>query len=116
MAQDQLDIFNISEPAARNSDPWTSHAAAEAFPSGRKTDRLRVLLTHAANPAGLTDFELASLVGRQQTSAGKRRGELMAQGYILPTEGHRPAPSGSAAIVWRITETGLALARLIARR
>ena len=112
---DQFDIFD-TQPAARNSDPWTSHAAAEAFPGKRKIDRLRVLFAHAANPNGLTDFELGVLVGRQQTSAGKRRGELMAQGYILPTEGHRPAPSGSSAIVWRITETGLALARLMARR
>lgn len=113
---DQLDIFDLAQPAARNSDPWTSHAAAEAFPSGRKNDRLRVLFAHGANPDGLTDFELAVLVGRQQTSAGKRRGELMAQGYILPTDTHRPAPSGSAAIVWKITETGLALARLMIDR
>ena len=76
----------------------------------------RVLLAHAANPDGLTDFELASLVRGQQNSAGKRRGELMAQGYILRTEGRRPAPSGSTAIVWKITETGLALAELMIER
>jgi hypothetical protein len=46
---------------------------------------------HDANPDGLTDFELGAMVGRQQTSAGKRRGELRDLGYIEETALRRQA-------------------------
>jgi len=47
-------------------------------------------------------------MGRQQTSAGKRRGELRDAGYIEDGLMRRPAPSGSMAIVWCITAKGRA--------
>jgi hypothetical protein len=87
---------------ARVTDPETSHAAAERDPIQRERDRDRALFyLQAAYPDGLTDFELGELMQRQQTSAGKRRGELRDQGLVRPTEKRRPAPSGSAAIVWQ---------------
>jgi hypothetical protein len=97
-------------PRARATDPWTSQDAA----LGSKANDLRlVLAAHARHPHGLTDFELAELVHRQQTSAGKRRGELRDDGLIEATADARPAPSGKRAIVWRITPSGLALYRLV---
>ena len=92
---------------ARKTDPDTSLFAAVRDPHRRARDRLRVLMVHSIHPAGLTDFELAELVKRQQTSAGKRRGELRDKGLIAATKLRRPAPSGSLAIVWQITESGL---------
>lgn len=89
-------------PGARNSDPETSHRAAARDPDRKMRDRTAVLRAHYEHPDGLTDFELAEIVGRQQTSAGKRRGELRDMGLIEATELRRPAPSGSPAIVWRI--------------
>lgn len=59
----------------------------------------------------LTDFELAEKVGRQQTSAGKRRGELVAEGYVEASGEKRPAPSGALSMVWRATDAGRAKAR-----
>jgi hypothetical protein len=94
-------------PGARDTDPATSHAAAARSPSTRDIDRIRVLLVHDSHPRGLTDFELGAMVGRQQTSAGKRRGELRDMGYIADGGERRPAPSGSSAIVWRITVLGI---------
>jgi hypothetical protein len=91
---------------ARTIDPETSHQAALRHPTSRARDLGMVLAAHRAHPDGLTDFELAALVGRQQTSAGKRRGELRDMSLIEATELRRPAPSGSPAIVWRITERG----------
>jgi hypothetical protein len=108
------DLFSWAERAARRSDPHTSHKAARRTPSLRARDRRRVLLTHALNPHGLTDFELADRVGRQQTSAGKRRGELRDFGYIEETDRTRPAPSGASAIVWRVTPAGIAVAAIYA--
>lgn len=87
-------------PTYRLDDPDTSQEAGKMVPEVRVTDRQRALLAHQAHPDGLTDFELAELMGRQQTSAGKRRGELAAQGLIRDSGRRRPAPSGAKAIVW----------------
>ena len=106
-AVSQLDLFG---PGARTTDPETSHLAAGKSPSLRASDRRKALLVHAAHPSGLTDFELGRLMQRQQTSAGKRRGELRDGGLIEQTDLRRPAPSGSSAIVWRITDAGAAMA------
>jgi hypothetical protein len=75
---------------------------------GRNTDRRKALAALvAAGDDGLTDFELAARLSRQQTSSGKRRGELRDLGLVADTGRRRPAPSGSAAIVWAITPLGL---------
>lgn len=68
--------------SARNTDPATSHLAAAANALIRAHDQREALLTHARHPTGLTDFELATIMRRQQTSAGKRRGELRDAGLI----------------------------------
>ena len=85
----------------RATDPDTSRAAAIDARVNADTHRARVLgALHAAGTDGLTDFELADRLGLQQTSAGKRRGELRDAGLVVDSGRKRPAPSGSAAIVW----------------
>ncbi len=102
------DLFEFAseQPAARNTDPDTSHDAAKAHPNIRARDRMLTLREHLRHPDGLTDFELAANLGRQQTSLGKRRGELRDAGLIYDTGIRRPAPSGSPAIVWALTDEG----------
>lgn len=95
---------------ARRTDPDTSRAAAARSPATRRADCIEVLRIHAKYQDGLTDFELAHIMRRQQTSAGKRRGELRDLGLIAPTDLRRPAPSGSPSIVWKITADGIATA------
>ena len=85
----------------RTSDPSTSKEAAAGASVNAAKLRARCLEVLRAHPAGLTDFQLADLVGSQQTSAGKRRGELVAQGLVRNSGERRPSPSGAAAIVWR---------------
>lgn len=88
--------------AARLTDPETSRLAAEARPEGKATDRETVLdLLRTVWPAGLTDYELADRMGRQQNSVGKRRSELTKAGLVEWAGTHRPAPSGSPCRVWR---------------
>lgn len=96
------------EPRARLTDPSTSHEAA--VDASKRSPRHRVLAarTLAAHPEGLTDFQLAEKTGLQQTSIGKRRGELMAAGLVEDAGTKRSAPSGSMATVWRLTEAGRA--------
>jgi hypothetical protein len=93
-------------PNARRTDPDTSHKAAQRVSSRGSWDRRAALVAHRNNPAGLTDFELGDLIGRQQTSAGKRRGELRDLGLVCDSGARRASPSGSSAIVWIITEAG----------
>ena len=102
-ARPTRDLGDFS-PLARNSDPVTSHDAAALAGLTAGSLRWRCLEVLAAGP--LTDFELADQVERQQTSAGKRRGELVAAGLVVATDVKRPAPSGALAIVWAITDLG----------
>lgn len=89
---------------ARTTDPETSHIAGA---TDRLTDRERALAILRRYPAGLTDHELADLMGRIQTSAGKRRHELMRDGLVENSGLRRLSPSGSPAIVWRAVATHL---------
>lgn len=94
-------------PAARASDPHTSHAAARD--AGRRAPVLRnrcLAALRAAGERGMTDFELAAAVCSQQTSAGKRRGELVKLGLVEYAGCKRQSPSGSDAMVWRVVEMG----------
>lgn len=104
MPDGQLDLFVPPGTSARRTDPTTSHQAAADARTNATTHRARVLATLRAHPEGLTDFELAAILGLQQTSAGKRRGELRDAGQVCDSGARRPSPSGSSAIVWRTIE------------
>lgn len=90
-------------PAVRVNDPDTCQEPSEFRMS---KGRLLALAAHVSHPDGLTDFELAEHTGKAQTSIGKRRGELAHAGLIVATTERRPSPSGSPAIVWRLTPLG----------
>jgi hypothetical protein len=108
--RDPLDFLSSTFDSffgARTTDPETSHEAAEINHAVRRRDRWEVLRTHYDHAQqGLTDFELANITRRQQTSVGKRRGELRDLNLIEQTDMRRPSPSGATAIVWRITDAG----------
>lgn len=113
---DQMNLLDWQPPAARHSDPETSQMAADRAALGASYGRLQVLGHLLCGP--LTDFELAEKTGRQQTSCGKRRGECVDHGLVAPVfdaQGaavKRPAPSGSLARVWAITDEGREFYRL----
>jgi hypothetical protein len=111
-----MDLLDLMQaPAARNSDPSTSHAAAQKAELHATENRLAVLRCLSIKP--MTDFELAAELNRQQTSCGKRRGECRDHGLVqIALDGRgeevkRPAPSGSMALVWEITQAGLEFLR-----
>lgn len=109
MSQLALDL------TARVTDPITSHLAGQPRPA-RITDRDRALAALArAGERGLTDFELADRIGRVPTSSGKRRLELQRLGLVENAGTTRPSPTGSAALVWRITDAGQRAADTLAR-
>lgn len=96
---DELTLF----PDVRALDPSTSvGAAVENRPRRPKHREMVLAALRDAGPNGLTDFEIGSTVGLQQTSAGKRRLDLQRDGPVEPVVGkRRPSPSGAAAQVWR---------------
>lgn len=96
----QLSLDDLGPPRARTSDPDTSHEAARYTEPRANTNRALALRVLREHPDGLTDFELAELTGLQQTSIGKRRGELRDGGFVRDTGRRRRAPSGAMAIVW----------------
>lgn len=100
----------FTPPTARKTDPETSHEAAHTvFASPGRVVAMKLLRLAPA-----TDFELAEASGMQQTSIGKRRHECMSAGLVRPLlckDGQkmtRPTPSGASAIVWEITDAGVA--------
>jgi hypothetical protein len=106
-----LDEYMAQQPRTRTGDWSTSLDAAAAV--SLSDGRLLALKTLYTHPAGLTDFELAAKTGRQQTSIGKRRGELASVGLVEVLRDEedwpikRPAPSGALALVWVITAAGV---------
>lgn len=97
---DELRPLEFEPPRARTTDPGTSWRAARGVDGN--TDRRRAYDALAAAPEGLTDFELGDRIGRQQTSAGKRRLELQRAGLVEWSGEVRPSPSGAHARVWRL--------------
>lgn len=93
------------DPAVRVNDPDTCVAPDEFKMSAGRALALDALARHAD---GLTDFDLAAITGKAQTSIGKRRGELAKAGLVIATTERRASPSGSPAIVWKVTPQGVA--------
>lgn len=87
-------------------------AAAENRPR-RGTQRWLVLEALAARPDA-TDFELAAHAHLRENSASKRRLELVRLGFAEFAGCYRLAPSGSKAMVWRVTDAGVAYWRAVA--
>jgi hypothetical protein len=102
MSVEQLsldDLPSLPAPVARRTDPPTSWMAARLAEPRSGTNRaLALALLRERGPQ--TDFELATASGLQQTTIGKRRGELVAAGFVRATDLRRRSPSGAWAIVW----------------
>lgn len=127
---DQLAI-DFAAPAARRTDPETSHGAAViALHRASAHRRLAFDTIAAAGANGLTDFELAEKTGVAQTSIGKRRGDLEKAGLVevlleacAPSTrwplGVRPvtrlSPSNTPARVYVLTYDGRAAAADLAK-
>ena len=102
--------LSFDDPCARLTDPVTSHEAARSVAPRAGTDRAKVLQTLLDAGQPITDFKLAELLGRAQTSVGVRRGELTRQG-LVEAAGIGTSPSQSKCITWRLTVEGRRVAQ-----
>ena len=100
MNTDNLALIFDSARLARNTDPDTSHLAAETASVRGPNQRLKVW--EALNTLGeATDYELSIACGILRSSAGKRRQELLELGLVESTGRRRATDTGSSSIVWR---------------
>ena len=95
---------------SRTNDRDTARIAGQrANLTDGQTKVLKALA--GAGSRGLLDHDHERLCGLIPTSAGKRRLELMQMGLVVDS-GHRRATStGTAAIVWVLTDAGRQVAR-----
>lgn len=105
----QLTIDDYAvQPAARDSDPSTSKAAA--LLPGRSVTKRRVLHALRQIRAG-TDEQIAEKAGMEKGSTAKRRGDLVSEGFIKHYEIEgvpfvARTRSGCPAHVWEPTAAG----------
>lgn len=107
---EQLQLLGMT----RTGDLDTAESAAVIALTSVADGRQKALDALASvYPDGLSDFDLADITGTQQTSIGKRRGELVDAGFV---ERHRDefgqwarhtTPTGSPCSVWSLTDTGI---------
>lgn len=94
----QLDMF-AAAPLARNSDPITSHMAAESARDLRARHHRIILRTLADRPLGKSGIAAKSELTEYQVS--KRLCELERAGLIEPTGRIVPSASGRGEREWR---------------
>jgi len=96
-------------PAARTTDPSTSHRAAESLKPG--SQQYQLLHAYAKHPLlGMTDEEAGKETGLDQLPRccyWKRCSELRAAGYIQTADAERPSTAGKMQLVSYITAQGM---------
>jgi len=98
-----LSLFD--PPAARGTDPITSHqAAASISEQRRRAVHAQVLVKLLTGPA--TDFDLARHTGLIPTSVGCRRKELCREGLVTALDRTGLSDTGSPATRWELTVKG----------
>ena len=97
---DQPDLFG--EAYARNTDPDTSHDAAESI-EGDHAARMEKIALEAisASPFGLNNQELVSATGLPWPSITPRVAPLVRKGLVINSGEKRLGPRGKQCIVWK---------------
>lgn len=102
-------------PDPKQNTVGRAHAAAgdverrNAQIAAPRTGSIRfkaLLAIHEADPGGLTNFEVATLIGAPLYSCAPRVTELAHGGWVRDSGDRRATPLNGEAIVWRITEIG----------
>jgi hypothetical protein len=97
----------MSTAHARNTDPHTSHLAAEAVGDTTPLQRRIMVLFDMAHD-GLNDEQLimnyknayGTAFPSTESSIRSRRSDLVAKGYIVDSGRTRPTLHGNKSIVW----------------
>lgn len=105
---EQLDLLTH----ARDTDPWTSHAAAEQVNvNARCREVLAAIYAMRLSHPTFTDGELADFLNGERSVLARRRKDLCEQGLVEPVwrDGEyetRMGRRGRHEAVWRLSELG----------
>jgi|GEM_PF-3994483 len=98
----ELPLFAPS-PAARLTNPETSHAAAQSMREQARVQRASIVACLRQYGPQTAD-ELDARLNWRPTTAGRRMAELAKLGTVRTNGETRPTRSGRAAEVWDVTE------------
>ena len=97
---DLFDAPNIRTPAARSTDPETSHIAAEAVTtSGVRAHQQRQVLAALREWPGCTSAELAQRASMDRYAVARRLPELVPT-FAVQGTARRCQVSGRPAVTW----------------
>jgi hypothetical protein len=102
----------IPSTKARKRGPETSKAAARRAQPGCSRQCNTILQALSYAPIGLTRGEVCDLTGILNQSACARLSELVAGGFV-EVRGTREGPFGDQVAVYRVTERGMARAKVL---
>ena len=96
-----MEALNVQTPAARNSDPMTSHMAAkELTESGDREKQIRATVAAVRRNPGLTSADLASVAGLDRYAVGRRLSEAQTGGMVTTGEKARSKTTGRLGVTW----------------
>lgn len=91
----------IETPAARNTDPRSSHlAAAEVTVTGRRHDHQQIVTAAVHAHPGLTSAELTKYTGLERHEVARRLPDAAVAGKVVRGAERRCANSGRIAVTW----------------
>lgn len=89
-----------ASPAARTTDPRTSHAAAEhVTASGMRQRHIDIVVRAVRKHKGLTSAELSEVCGLERHEVARRTADAEADGLIMKGAAKRQA-NGRRAVTW----------------
>lgn len=93
-------VRRIETPAARFSDPITSHEAAEHVTStGQRQRHLSIVVAAVREHPGLTSLELADVCGLERHEVARRTADAETTGAIFKGPVKRQT-NGRSAVTW----------------
>lgn len=90
----------IETPAARSSDPQSSHEAAEhVTSSGMRQRHIEIVIRAVREHPGLTSLELADVCGLERHEVARRTADAETSGAIRKGPPRRQS-NGRSAVTW----------------
>lgn len=101
---DDMPLFALRMQArARNSDPMTSHLAADAVErKGNAATQRTLCLAEVRRMPGQTAAEIAAALGLERHVPSRRLPELREAGLVRNGDARRCDVQGTMALTWRL--------------
>lgn len=94
-------VMAVETPAARNSDPVTSHLAGDDITrSGKRAHQQHQAIAAVRAKPGLTSFELALATGLDRFMLARRLPECVTAGAVVKGIPKKCSVTGKMALTW----------------